>query len=427
METIFALASAPGKAGVAVMRISGPDAFASGRALAGRLPKPRQAGLRRLTDPDGRLLDEALVLCFEEGASFTGEPVVEFHLHGSQAIVQEIHRVLGTQPGLRLAEPGEFTRRALENGRLDLAQVEGLADLIDAETERQRRQAIEAYSGALSGAVEIWRRSLIRAASLLEAVIDFADEEVPEDVSDDVCALLDQVIGELDREIAGVAAAERVRDGFTVAIVGAPNAGKSTLLNALARRDVAITSEIAGTTRDVIEVRMDLRGLSVTLLDTAGIRDTDDPVEALGVERARARALDADMRVFLVLPGQSPAMDVLEHDLVVRAKGDLNPGEEGVSGLTGDGVDALVSRITDRLGGMSSEAGVASRERHRDAMRAGAEALREARGLVRSGSAFYDLAAEEIRSGIRRLERLVGRIGVETLLDEIFSSFCLGK
>ncbi|NBB81637.1 MAG: tRNA uridine-5-carboxymethylaminomethyl(34) synthesis GTPase MnmE, partial [Verrucomicrobia bacterium] len=299
MDTIFALSTAPGKAGVAIIRVSGAAAFQAVEPLVDSLPAPRRSGLRSVKSPDGDVLDTALVLTFEAGHSFTGETTVEIQCHGSRAVVSAILDALGRQDGLRPAQPGEFTRRALENEMLDLAQVEGLADLIDAETEAQRKQAVRVLSGQLGARAEEWRRKLIRAAALLEATIDFADEEVPEDVSPEVSELLESVRAELDKEIAGVGSAERIREGFEVAIVGAPNVGKSTLLNVLAGRDAAITSEVAGTTRDVIEVRMDLSGLPVTLLDTAGLRTTEDEVESIGVDLAMKRAKAADLRVFL--------------------------------------------------------------------------------------------------------------------------------
>ncbi|HGG65032.1 MAG TPA: tRNA uridine-5-carboxymethylaminomethyl(34) synthesis GTPase MnmE, partial [Rhodobacteraceae bacterium] len=286
MSTIYALATALGKSGVAVIRLSGPRALDAAKTLAGTLPEPRVAGLRALRDSDGVLLDQALVLTFMAGHSFTGEDVAELHLHGGPATIKAVLQTLGDLDGLRMAEPGEFTRRALENGCLDLAQIEGLSDLLDAETEAQRKQALRVFSGALGDKAESWRSQLIRAAALLEATIDFADEDVPVDVTPEVSDLLNSVMAALKTEATGVQISERIRDGFEVAIVGAPNVGKSSLLNRLAGRDAAITSEIAGTTRDVIEVRMDLNGLPVTILDTAGLRETDDTVEGIGIERA---------------------------------------------------------------------------------------------------------------------------------------------
>ena len=427
MDTIFAQATARGKAGVAVIRISGPRAWDAARALAGQLPEPRQAGLRHLR-LEGEALDEALVLCFEAGASFTGEDVAELHIHGAIATVTAVLRGLGRMEGLRLAEPGEFTRRALENGRLDLAQVEGLSDLIDAETESQRKQALAVLSGAVGKVVEGWRNQLIRAAALLEATIDFADEDVPVDVSPEVATLIDAVMRALRQEIGRVGAAERVREGFEVAIVGRPNAGKSTLLNALAGREAAITSEVAGTTRDVIEVRMDLGGLAVTLLDTAGLRDTDDTVEAIGVERALQRAERADLRVFLLDGLEVPLIAPQADDLIVHGKADLGSRVGlSVSGKTGEGIDALVAEITRRLGERAAGSGVMTRERHRHAMSRAFDALESARNEVLRGSDRAELAAEGLRQAARALESLVGRVDVEHLLDEIFASFCIGK
>jgi tRNA modification GTPase len=428
MDTIFALATAHGKAGVAVIRVSGPLAHEAGAKLAGDLPSPRRAGLRLLRDGQGVRLDEALVLVFEDARSFTGEPVVEFQLHGSTAVVSAVLRVLSEIEGLRQAEPGEFTRRALENGRLDLAQVEGLSDLIEAETEAQRRQALRVLSGDLGGRAEEWRRDLIRAAALLEATIDFADEEVPTDVSPEVSALMQRVMASLNKEIAGVQSAERVRTGFEVAIVGAPNVGKSTLLNALAGRDAAITSEYAGTTRDVIEVRMDLGGLPVTLLDTAGLRETEDKVEEIGIARARERASLADLRVFLIDAGQTPDITPEPDDIVLRAKADLLEDKTGaISGASGEGVQNLIEDISERLAERAASIGVATRERHRIAMLRAVNALQDAERLTLLGEDMTDLAAEELRTAVRALDSLVGRVDVENVLDEIFASFCLGK
>lgn len=428
MDTICALASARGKAGVAVIRLSGPLAHGAVAALCGNLPEARRAGLRVLRS-GGEVLDEALVLIFEAGHSFTGEAVAELHLHGATATVQAVLRVLTAEEGVRLAEAGEFTRRALENGRLDLAQVEGLADLIDAETEAQRRQALRVLSGAVGARAEEWRSRLIRAAALLEATIDFADEEVPVDVSPEVVALIDAVLEELRGEAAGALVSERIRDGFEVAIVGLPNAGKSTLLNALAGREAAITSEHAGTTRDVIEVRMDLNGLPVTVLDTAGLRETEDAVEGIGVERAIARAKAADLRVFLLENGEMPVgLRPEGDDLVVEGKADLGQGTGlRVSGKTGAGISELVTRITGVLEGRASGAAVITRERHRAAVIRAIGAMESARVEVLNGADRAELAAEELRGAIRALDSLVGRVDVEDLLDEIFASFCIGK
>ncbi len=428
MDTIFALASAQGKAGVAVIRLSGPMAHFAASALAQKDLAKRGMALCTLRDADGARLDDGLVLTFAAPASFTGEDVAELQIHGSTASVDAVLRCLSDTDGLRLAEPGEFTRRALENGKMDLTQVEALADLIDAETEAQRKQAQTVLTGALGSLVENWRRDLIRAAALLEAVIDFADEEVPTDVTPEVRALISAVITDLKNEAQGVQIAERIRNGFEVAIVGLPNAGKSTLLNALAGREAAITSDHAGTTRDVIEVRMDLAGLPVTLLDTAGLRDTNDHVERLGVELARKRAEAADLRVFLSETPDELGVNIQDDDIRVTPKADLNPDlQDGISGKTGQGIEQLISNISRVLTQRTTSHGIATRERHRIAMTKAIEALTVAQSVLESGPDMYDIAAEELRTAIRALESLVGRIDVETLLDEIFSSFCLGK
>lgn len=425
MDTIYSLASARGKAGVSVIRVSGPMAHDAVGALCGGVPAARVSSVRSVREASGALIDLALVLVFEDGHSFTGEAVAEFHLHGSPAIVAAVQRRL-SEIGLRLAEPGEFTRRALENERLDIAEVEGLGDLIEAETEAQRVQAMRVFSGALGGKVESWRARLIRAAALLEATIDFADEEVPEDVTPEVAELLSGVREELEHEARGAVVAERVRDGFEVAIVGPANAGKSTLLNRLAGREAAITSEIAGTTRDVIEVRMDLRGVPVTVLDTAGLRESADVVESLGIARARERAAQADLRVFLLAErGEAPLLDVGPEDIVVVGKSDLHDGD--LSGVTGEGVDALVDRIAGILEKRVSGIGVAIRERHRVALRDAVVLVDAAVEELRFGIERSELAAEALRRAIAALDSLVGRVDVEHILDEIFASFCLGK
>lgn len=411
---------------MSVIRISGEQSFAAAERLCGVLPEARRAALRRLHF-GGEVLDEALVLTFEAGASFTNEDVVEFHVHGGVATVAAVLRALGSMPGLRIAEPGEFSRRALESGRMDLTQIEGLADLIDAETEAQRRQAVALMSGALGKRAEGWRVKLIRAMSLLEATIDFSEEDVPESVSVEVTHLLKTVRAEIAKELSGAKSAERIRDGFEIAIIGAPNVGKSTLLNALAGREAAITSEIAGTTRDVIEVRMEIFGLAVTLLDTAGLRDTGDEIELRGIELAINRAQKADLRLFLMEGEESLPMTPLEGDIVVLAKADLkSPGQGGVSGLTGEGLDDLISRIGKTLEARTSGSSLIIRERQRHGLEAATSTLDRAMDLVVEGVGA-ELAAEELRSAVAALELLVGRVGVEDLLEEIFSRFCIGK
>ncbi len=429
MDTIFALATAKGKAGVAMMRLSGPEAVAVAERLCGPLPAPRQMALREVCW-SGEILDQALVVRFAAGASFTGEDVVELHLHGSAAVVATVTRVLSGPLGLRMAAPGEFTRRALENGVLDLTQIEGLADLIDAETEAQRKQAQRVLSGAIGKRVDAWRKDLVRAAALIEATIDFADEDVPVDVMPEVLDLVTGLGAALQQELGRGKAAERLRSGFEVAILGRPNVGKSTLLNALAGREAAITSEYAGTTRDVIEVRMDLSGLPVTFLDTAGIRRTDDPVEKLGIDLALSRAQMADLRVFLVSQVDEPLVSPrFAGDLVVLSKADLGlaSGELAVSGLTGTGLDVVLARIVTELGSRLSGDSVIIRERHLHAMSSAIEALGAARIVVMTQPDRVEMAAAEIRRAIMALDILVGRLGAEDFLGEIFASFCIGK
>ena len=428
MDTIYALSTAQGKAGVAVIRISGPRAADVAQAMCGPLPEPRHAALRVVRDHAGDRLDEALVLYFPDRASFTGEPVLELHVHGSMAVVSAVLRNLNDFRDLRPAEPGEFTRRALSNGRLDLTQVEALSDLIESETEAQRRQAVRALSGDLGRMCARWRKDLIRAVALLEATIDFAEEDIPDTLMPEVNGLLAGVIADLKSQISGRHIAERIRDGFEVAIIGAPNVGKSTLLNRLAGRDAAITSEHAGTTRDVIEVRMDLNGLPVTFLDTAGLRETEDQIETLGIERAQDRARKADLRVCLGEDLAEFSGLFSADDILLTPKADLQAVQaDGVSGLTGLGVDALVTRIGDVLSQRARGAGAAIRMRHEAAMRKSVASLEAALARVAEGDEMTDLAAEDLHTAIRTLDSLVGKVDIESVLDDIFSSFCIGK
>ncbi len=393
------------------------------------LPPPRRMALRRIQLPDGEVIDEGLVVWFAADASFTGEESAELHLHGSPAVLDAVRRRLGSLAGLRHAEPGEFARRAFEAGRLDLAQVEGLADLIEAETEAQRRQAVRVAQGAVGKIAGQWRERLLHALALVEVGIDFSDQDVPEGLMEEVSSLLAVVRQELSAEIDGVGIAERVRDGFEVAIVGRPNAGKSTLLNALAGREAALTSELAGTTRDVIEVRMQLDGLPVTILDTAGVRGDASGVEAMGVTRGLERAVQADLRVFLLVDqGDTPVLQPQADDIVVVGKADLRGGAGmGVSGLTGEGIDRLVAGIAAVLSRRVAGAGVVVAARQLHALEACREALDSASAGIQLAPEALELIAEDIRRGLGALERLVGRFDVEDVLDMVFSGFCIGK
>lgn len=426
-DTIFALATARGKAGVAIIRLSGPDAGRAAAALGATRLSPHRASLRTLCH-DGDPIDEVIALYFPQGKSFTGEETIELHCHGSRAIISKLLAVLSGIEGLRLAEPGEFTRRALMNGRLDLTQVEGLADLIDAETEAQRRQAQRVLSGSIGRKVDEWRAALLRSAALIEATIDFADEDVPVDVSPEVTGLLVALRADLARELAGAAVAERIREGYEVVLLGAPNAGKSSLLNALAGREAAITSSVAGTTRDIIEVRMDIAGLAVTLLDTAGLRESDDEVERIGIERARARAAAADLRIMLVDPGQeTPPFELESDDLKIVVKRDLYPEVGEISSMTGEGFEAFLAELSSRLEQKAESAGVLVRARHRAAVEAAHGFLDSALERLYEGGDRAELIAMDLRSALRSLEALIGKVGVEDLLGEIFASFCIGK
>ena len=427
MDTIFALASAPGKAGISIVRLSGPLAIIVAEKLTKSKLKEKQPNLRVIYDSDNHFIDQALILIFSKPCSFTGENVVEFHLHGSSAVVSSVIKLLGNFKGLRSAEAGEFTRCALENGKIDLAQVEGLADLIDAETDAQHKQAARIFNGALGEKTKEWRAKLVKAGALLVATLDFADEEVPEEVTPEVEKLINMVLSDLDKEIIGVQTAERIRSGFEVAIVGAPNLGKSTLLNYLVGRDAAITSNVSGTTRDVIEVKLDLRGLPVTILDTAGIRKSDDKVEEIGISRALERSSLSDLRIVLTEDGEYPSgLKKRDTDIICIAKDDQG-NRGGVSGKTGAGIDRLKNNIWDILNDKAQYVGIATRERHKSSMVNAKKFLGNAVVSLRDGPEYYDITAEEIRAATSALDSLIGRIGVEDVLDEVFSSFCLGK
>jgi tRNA modification GTPase len=433
-DTIFAPASGAGRAAIAVVRLSGPATRGVLEAMAGGVPAARRMALRALRDPaSGEALDRALVVWMPSPGSFTGEDQAELHIHGGLAVRVAVLRALADLPGCRAAEPGEFTRRAFLNGRMDLSAVEGLADLIDAETEAQRRQALRQLEGRLGGLVEGWRGRLIECLALLEAALDFSDEaDVAADAEGRAAALARALAGEIAGHLAEAGRGERLREGFTVVIAGPPNAGKSMLLNALGKRDVAIVSEIPGTTRDAIEVRCDLAGLPVTFVDTAGLRETGDPVEREGVARARAHVDTADLVLWLMAPDDgSPAAPLsMAPAIRVATKSDLAPAPPGadlaVSAKTGEGVPALLDRIAAVLE-VSLGAGdaVITRERHRQAFETARESLAGAGAALDQGHA--ELAAEDVRLALRALGRITGRVDVEEILDRLFAAFCIGK
>ncbi|NNM73693.1 tRNA uridine-5-carboxymethylaminomethyl(34) synthesis GTPase MnmE [Enterovirga aerilata] len=435
-DTIFAVASGFGRAGIAVIRISGPGTEAALHALVrGPAPPPRRASLRRLHHPvTGEVLDQALVLRMAAPGSFTGEDQAELHIHGGLAVRSAVLRALSSLPGLRAAEPGEFTRRAFLNGRMDLSAVEGLADLIDAETEAQRRQALRQLEGALANKVDDWRDRLADALALAEAGLDFTDEaDVSHAASSEAAAIFHAVRLEIEDELARSSRAERLREGFVAVIAGPPNAGKSTLLNALARREVAIVSPHPGTTRDAIEVRCDLDGLPVTFVDTAGLREAADPVEGEGIARARRHARGADLVLWLVAPdavadgesfGPVPVLNVAtKSDLADRPPS----ADLAVSARTGDGIGRLVEAVRERAEAVLAGAGdaVVTRERHRKALEEVVSALSRAEAAQAVG--HEELAAEDLRLALRALGRVTGRVDVEEILDRIFGQFCIGK
>jgi len=437
-DTIYALATPAGRSGVAVVRISGPNARAALAALTDRdLPKPRVATLRRLIGKDEVPIDDALALWFPAPRSFTGEDVAELHLHGGPAVIAATLAALSVQQGLRLAEPGEFTRRAFDHDKLDLAQVEGIADLIAAETEMQRRQALRQAEGALSRRLETWRTDLARVLARLEAYIDFPDEDLPQQLLTSTEHEIGQIADTLGQELAGHAA-ERLRDGLTIAILGAPNVGKSSIINRLSQREAAIVSSIAGTTRDVIEVRMDVAGYPVTLADTAGLRASADEIEAEGVRRALGRAEHADLKLLVFDGGSWPGVDpetaklIDDQAICVVNKADLlrEPEPVAVEGRaalklsckTGLGFDAVVGEIAGRAKGAMSGGEVLTRARHRAAVEEAKAALDRARVAGQ-----LELKAEDLRLAVRAIGRIAGRVDVEEVLDLIFKEFCIGK
>lgn len=444
-DTIFAPASAPGRAGIAVFRISGPkaqDIFAT-LCQPSRIPEPRKASLRRLCHPATRTpIDQALVLWFPAPHSFTGEDIVELHTHGGRATAVAIAEALRSLPEFRLADPGEFSRRAFENGHMDLTEAEAIADLVDAETEAQRRQALRQMDGELGQLYDSWRERLIRALAWAEAAIDFADDELPADVERKPQHIVEGLIQEIANHLNDNRRGERLREGFSIAILGPPNAGKSSLLNALAQREAAIVSSTAGTTRDVIEVHLDLGGYPVILADTAGLRESADAIENEGVRRALNRAEQSDLKIIVFDGAEWPRLDPTTYQIIdknnkgllaIINKSDLlDAGTASappirllhVSAKTGQGLANLTQRIIESIQEQigTSAAPPLTRERHRSALESCLSHLQ------RSASAKeVSLRTEDMRLAMRELGRITGRVNVEDLLDIIFRDFCIGK
>jgi tRNA modification GTPase len=450
-DTIFALSSGRPPAAIAVVRISGPRARVALEQMVGRVPQPRRASLARLRDPvTGEMVDEGLALWFPAPNSETGEDMVELHVHGGRAVIAAVLAALAKLAGLRPAEAGEFTRRAFENGRMDLTAVEGLADLVAAETEAQRRQAYQHLRGLLGERAESWRQRLIEALALVEAGIDFSDEDdVPKDMMARSLELIRPLAGEISN--AGAGQGERLREGLRVAIAGPPNAGKSTLFNRLARREAAIVSPFPGTTRDVLELHLDLGGYPITMLDTAGIRETTDPVEREGVRRASERAAAADLVLWVLDASQVEWRDpttqsgmpsplsagtwlvINKIDLVsdterrrIESKFDKTENVNLISSATGAGVDALVNSVAAFADGFfTPEPALVTRERQRAHLKETVIALRDAQRAGEEG--HEDIMAEQLRLAARALGKLLGRVDVEDVLDVIFRDFCIGK
>ncbi|MDF1633072.1 tRNA uridine-5-carboxymethylaminomethyl(34) synthesis GTPase MnmE [Mycoplana sp. MJR14] len=434
-DTIFALSSGGLPSGVAVVRISGPECETVIRVMTGSLPAPRRAELRSIRSRNGLFLDQGLVLHFPGRASFTGEDSGEFHLHGGRATVRAVLDALAEFPGLRAADAGEFSRRAFHNGKLDLVEIEGLADIVVAQTEMQRRLALEHAAGGVSRLYEDWARRLTFARAMIEAELDFSDEEdvpgaVGQTVRDDLMALAREV----REHLAGSRAGEIIRDGLTVVIAGPPNVGKSSLINFLAKRDVAIVTDIPGTTRDIVSVDLDIDGFAVRLLDTAGLRETEEVVEKEGIRRAKSAMAQADLVLRMLDQHEMPGAPPTESGptIYVASKADLYPRRDidrsvvALSTLTGDGIDQLMDRIREHLPQLShaNAFAVPSRDRHNESLRTMLKALDEALSLP---AHELELQAELLRQAANELGRMTGRVDVENLLDVIFSEFCIGK
>lgn len=420
-DTIVALSSGRPPAAIAVVRTSGPRSQAAAEALSGPLPEVRAASLRRIVDPrDGSVIDEAVILRFDAPNSSTGENIVEYQCHGGRATVDALITALLAQPGVRLAEPGEFTRRALANGRIDLTQAEGLAELLMAETELQRRSAMARAGGALRRRLDEWRERLLLLSAQVEVAIDYADEDEGS-VVPDLAPGISELASEM-RSLLGAPRVEPLRDGIRVVVAGPPNAGKSSLVNALAQGEKAIVTHIAGTTRDVIEVPIAIDGIPFVLVDTAGLRESDDVVESIGIDRARNEADRADLLIWLGDPGEMPGHGTA---LAIAAKADLGVSSEGlaVSSVTGEGLEALTRTLIARARQLVPKGDELALDRRQH------ELLEECKAALDRAGRLDDtvLVAEELRNARLSIDRISGRAGVEDLLDALFGRFCLGK
>ena len=431
IKTIFALSTAPGKAGLAVVRLSGNESFQVIKRLSGSVPPPRKAVLRKLIY-DSEFIDQAIVICFSAKQSYTGEDMVEFHIHGSSAVLRNLTEVLVSNFGLIAAAPGEFTRRALENEKMDLLQVEGLLDLINSETKQQKKQALRSLTGKNSNKSNKWREKLVSALAYIELMIDFTEEDVPSDTIKEISDIVLWLSDVLETELQSYKSSELIRDGYDVTIIGKPNVGKSSLLNYLAGKEKAIVSEHAGTTRDIIELSIDLQGYQVNFFDTAGIHRTDDLIEQIGITRAIEKASSSHVRIFLLENNDledSLQVKARPNDIICGAKSDIwqHPNRLNISAKTGEGVEKLLEEIRKRITQETQLTSILINERHKDIIKCALSYLNITKRELKRNNLQIEIVAENLRLATVQLDLLIGKINVEDVLGSIFASFCIGK